>query len=594
MKLASLTGLVLALFVAPAFAQVPKPHNIIIFVADGLRYGSVEPGNMPHMFKLKSEGVDFTNSHSLFPTVTTVNASAITTGHYIGDTGDFANSLYVASPMISANGSPIAALENDTVLAEMNQKFGGNYLNEETLFARARAQGFSTAIIGKLGPTRIADSTAAPDGSETLILDDNTGHEGGFGLPAWFTRDMKQAFVAREAPKSNVPNIEQEVYLMKATTRIVLPHFKEAGKPFAMLFWSRDPDVSQHGTRDSLGEYEPGINGPSGKAGTRNADTMLGELMAALKEQGLDQTTDVFVTADHGFLTISHTSATSPSVKFGDVPTTETSSGFVGVDLASRLQLRLFDPSRNFASVDYGAGRKLAGGAGLLGDPTNPDVVVVPNGGDDLIYLPKIDGKGANAKALAGDIVQFLTTQDYVSGIFVNDRLGKFPGTLPMSALNLIGSAKTPVPSIYVNFRTVAGECENKLQCTVGTHDTGLGTGQGSHGSLSRAETRNFMAAIGPDFKAGFANPAPVSNADITPTLAKIAGITLAPKGRLRGRVISEALVGGAAVSVSKRTLQSDPAENGARTILNLQEVGEARYFDAAGFAGKTVGLNPP
>jgi len=45
---------------------------------------------------------------------------------------------------------------------------------------------------------------------------------------------------------------------------------------------------------------------------------------------------------------------------------------------------------------------------------------------------------------------------------------------------------------------------------------------------------------------------------------------------------------------VSKRTLQSDPAENGARTILNLQEVGEARYFDAAGFAGKTVGLNPP
>ena len=176
----------------------------------------------------------------------------------------------------------------------------------------------------------------------------------------------------------------------------------------------------------------------------------------------------------------------------------------------------------------------------------------------------------------------------------MNDRLGKFPGTLPMSALNLIGSAKTPVPSIYVNFRTVAGECENKLQCTVGTHDTGLGTGQGSHGSLSRAETRNFMAAIGPDFKAGFANPAPVSNADITPTLAKIAGITLAPKGRLRGRVISEALVGGAAVSVSKRTLQSDPAENGARTILNLQEVGEARYFDAAGFAGKTVGLNPP
>ena len=87
------------------WAQAPQPHNVIIFVADGLRYGSVEPGNMPNMARLKSEGVDFTNSHSLYPTVTTVNASAIATGHYIGDTGDFGNTLYVAQPMISLKGS---------------------------------------------------------------------------------------------------------------------------------------------------------------------------------------------------------------------------------------------------------------------------------------------------------------------------------------------------------------------------------------------------------------------------------------------------------------------------------------------------------
>ena len=259
------------------------------------------------------------------------------------------------------------------------------------------------------------------------------------------------------------------------------------------------------------------------------------------------------------------------------------------MDLASALHLRLFNPSRNFAGVDYGSGAKLDGGIGFLGDPKNPDVVVTPNGGADLIYLPK-----KNARALTGDIVKFLTGQDYVSGIFVNDGLGRFPGTLPMSAVNLIGSAKTPVPSIYVSFRSFAGECENKLQCAVGVHDTSLGTGQGSHGSLSRAETRNFMAAIGPDFKAGYADPAPISNADIAPTLARIAGITLAPKGKLRGRVISEALAGGGEVKSLRRTLQSAPAANGMRTILNLQEVGEARYFDAAGFAGRTVGLSPP
>src|SRR4051812_29348149 len=142
MKFASVAGLALALCAAPALAQSPAPHNIIIFVADGLRYGSVEPNNMPNLFKLKSEGVDFTNSHSLFPTITTVNASAIATGHYIGDTGNFGNTLHTGIAMDSAKGSTIAGLENNAVLAEMNQKFGGNYLNEETLIARARAQGF--------------------------------------------------------------------------------------------------------------------------------------------------------------------------------------------------------------------------------------------------------------------------------------------------------------------------------------------------------------------------------------------------------------------------------------------------------------------
>jgi len=567
MKFVSVASLALALFITPALAQspAPKPHNIIIFVADGLRYGSVEPNNMPNMFKLKSEGVDFTNSHSLFPTITTVNASAITTGHYIGDTGNFGNTLYTATPLDTMKGEPIAALENDDVLAEMNKKFGGNYLNEETLFARARAQGFSTAVIGKLGPTRIADSTAAPDGSETLILDDNTGHPGGIGLPQWFTARMKAAFVEPQAPATQVPNIPQEVYLMKATTRIVLPHFKQAGKPFAMLFWSRDPDASQHGARDSLGEYEPGINGPSGKAGTRDADTALGELRAALKAQGLDATTDIFVTADHGFLTISHASDTSPSAVNGQIK-----QGFLAADLAKGLGLS-------------------QSGSMLGADPKNPEAIVVGNGGADLIYLPQ-----KNAKKLAGSVVKFLTTQDYVSAIFVHDSLGKIPGALPMSALNLIGSAKTPVPSIYVSFRSFAGDCENKLQCAVGVHDTSLGTGQGSHGSLSRAETRNFMAAVGPSFKSGFADPAPISNADITPTLAHVAGITLAPKGKLTGRVISEALAGGGEVKPTQRTLQSTPAANGMRTILNLQEVGQARYFDAAGTLGKTVGLNPP
>jgi arylsulfatase A-like enzyme len=594
MKAIIAAAFVLGLCASPGRAQPPAPHNVIIFVADGLRYGSVEPGNMPNMARLKSEGVDFTNSHSLYPTITTVNASAIATGHYIGDTGNFANTLYIGQPMISLKGSSLGFLENDTVLAEMNQKFGGNYLNETTLIAAARAKGWQTAIMGKEGPARIQDSTAAGDGSETLIVDDATGSEGGLGLPSWFSSNMRQAFIGAVAPKAAVPAIEQEVWLMKATTRIVLPHFRESGKPFALLFWSRDPDMSQHNTKDSVGETAPGINGPSGLAGTRNADTMLGELLAYLKQTGLDKTTDVFVTADHGFATVNHASATSPSAHLDpSAPLADLQSGFLAIDLAATLGLPLRPPGSTGPSVDFSNGGRLPGGSGMLGsDPLHPEVIVAANGGSDLIYLPAMNDKDkAPAKELAGNIVKFLLTQDYVSGIFVNDRLGKFPGALSMSDIGLMGRARTPQPALYVNFRSYPGNCENQLQCAVAIMDTPLATGQGNHGSFSRAETRNFMAAIGPDFKAGYADPAPISNADIAPTLAHVMGLDLPSKGALKGRVISEALVGGVEVTVQSRVIKSAPGPDGIQTILNLQTVGAARYFDAAGFEGRTVGL---
>lgn len=554
------------LAMAPAHAQPVQPHNVIIFVADGLRYGSVEDGNMPNMARLKRQGVDFTNSHSLYPTVTTVNASAIATGHGIGDTGDFGNTLYVGTPMASLKGSTLGFLENDTVLSEMNQKFGGNYLNETTLLAAARAKGWQTAIVGKLGPARIQDSTADAAGNATLILDDDSGHEGGLGLPNWFTANMREAFVDSDAPKTGVPNIEQEVWMIKATTRIVLPHFQSNGKPFALLFWSRDPDASQHGTRDSVGEIVPGINGPSGLAGTRDADTMLGELLAYLKASGLDKTTDIFVTADHGFATISHSSPSSPAV---NLP-----SGFLATDLAKALSLPLQ-------------------GAMLGSDPGRPDAVVAANGGSDLIYLPAMNEKNLSpAKKMAADIVKFLAGQDYVSGIFVNDKLGKFPGALSMSDVGLMGDARTPQPALYVNFRSFSTGCADEPQCVVAVMDTPLATGQGNHGGFSRGETRNFMAAMGPDFKAAYADPAPISNADIAPTLAHLMGIDLPSRGALKGRVIGEALAGGGKTEFRREVVKSAPGPDGVQTILDRQSVGTERYFDAAGFTGKTVGLS--
>ena len=45
------------------------------------------------MAEVRDKGVNFKNPHSLFPTFTMANGSAMSTGHYLGDTGTFSNTI---------------------------------------------------------------------------------------------------------------------------------------------------------------------------------------------------------------------------------------------------------------------------------------------------------------------------------------------------------------------------------------------------------------------------------------------------------------------------------------------------------------------
>jgi hypothetical protein len=240
--------------------------------------------------------------------------------------------------------------------------------------------------------------------------------------------------------------------------------------------------------------------------------------------------------------------------------------------------------------IDYKAGKHPKGANAVLGEKADkPDIVIATNGGSDLLYLPQ-----PNAKELAPKIVTALLAQDYVSGIFVDESLGKIKGTLPLQLLRLAGSARTPRPSIAVNFRSYTTGCGRPLYCAAVVADTTLKQGQGHHGSLSRSDTANFMAAVGPAFKAGFVSRAPVSNADVAPTLAQVLGFKLRATGTLSGRPLTEVLKGGKPVRHTHRTIVSERGANGLRTILNLQYVGSTPYFDAAGFPERTVGLTGP
>jgi hypothetical protein len=188
--------------------------------------------------------------------------------------------------------------------------------------------------------------------------------------------------------------------------------------------------------------------------------------------------------------------------------------------------------------------------------------------------------------------VKALLEQDYVSGLFVDDKLGRFPGTLPMSQLNLKGKAVTPNPSIVVNFRSYVEGCSKPTNCSVEVADTVLRQGQGMHGSFGRGDTMNFMAAIGPNFKAGYLDPLPVSNADVGVTIAELMDLRASANGGLQGRVISEALPNGIIPKAADGKIVSKPAANGLQTVLKYQRVLSHRYFDAAGFPGRTVGLD--
>ncbi len=576
-------------------AQNATPHNVILFVPDGLRALKVAPDTAPAMADVRDKGVNFKNPHSIFPTFTTANASGMATGHYLGDTGDFSNTIYTGYTNAPAGDTVVPFLENDAVLGDIDDHFGGNYLNEDTILKLARAKGFSTATIGKVGPALIFDHTDRADkpGVHSIVVDDSTGGKAGVPLSDEMKDVLTKANLPLTAPSrgangdpgtatkpgTTAANVAQQAYFADVTAKVVLPMFKARAKPFVLVFWSRDPDGSQHNQGDSLNTVTPGINGPTTMASIKNADDNLAQLRKALDDLGLSSTTDVIISADHGFSTISKESKTSPSAKvsYDDTPKDFLPMGFLALDLAKALDLPLFDPNDKNAAVAANAHPKA--GNGVLGkDPAKPDLVVATNGGSDLIYLPNKD------KKLAERTIKALLDQDYVSGLFVDDALGKFPGTLPMSQVNLKGKAVTPNPSIVVNFRSYVEGCNEPTNCSVEVADTVLRQGQGMHGSFGRGDTMNFMAAIGPDFKAGYADPLPVSNADVGMTIARIMGLHATEEGGLVGRVMSEALPNGSVPKSTDGQIVSKPAANGLKTVVKYQRVLTQRYFDAAGF----------
>ena len=502
-------------------------------------------------------------------------------------------------------------------------------------------KGFNVASVGKIGPTAIQlnesigwDQLGLLSSQGAIVVDDSTGQPAGLPLSPETLDAITKAGLPTDAPlRSNgfsdssswnngfagdatasgtlEANRVQEQWFADVATKVLLPGFAADNKPFVLLFWSRDPDGSQHNQGDSLQQLTPGINGDTSRRGLQNADHCLKQLLDWLDAHpAIKATTDVFVTSDHGFATISRrelasdgTQTSEPSAALtyenpgkekpqppGTLPT-----GFLAVDLAIRTHMRVFDSGVRASAGDSAFAELAVGGeksqhsvsgSALLGDSaktvdgSDAKVIVASNGGSDLLYVP------SGSPDIVHSTLDVLTQLDYVGAVFVDDRYythpADCPGALPLSKVGLVGSSHVPRPAIVVAYK-VFYKVPGDLQSAVQIADTSLQEGQGNHGGFGRDQTFNNMAAMGPDFKPGFADPLPMGNIDIAPTVAKILGFEMPSTGSLKGRVLQEALAGGeAGKAPAMQTLVSAPTSDGLATVLEFQEFQGVRYYDKA------------
>ncbi len=389
-------------------------------------------------------------------------------------------------------------------------------------------------------------------------------------------------------PGTTIANVGQQKFFADVATKAVLPMFKARNKPFVLVFWSRDPDGTQHNQGDSLGRLVPGINGPTSLAAIRNADDNLASLLDALKQQGLDGTTDVILTSDHGFATISKESATSCAA-------TQTYKDMTATQLPLRLRrdrprpCARHDPLRPRRQERRGRHRQLPDArqrADRQRSRASPSWSWPPTAArTSFISRPP-------TRRWPRKVVAFLSTQDYTSGALRRRFARQDPGHLADVGDRAEGlGGHAACPSIAINFRSFSTGCADPTTCGVEVADAGLQQGQGMHGSFSRAETRNIMGATGPSFRTAFEDAAPASNADLGKTIAQLLGLKIKDKGKLVGRVLSEAMPNGAMPKAQCTAVRSEPDALRPRTCVMMQSVGETRYFDAAGYPGRTLGL---
>ena len=215
-----------------------RAERVVIVVWDGLRPDSVTEEATPTLFRLGREGVTFTRHHSVYPSSTEVNGTAMATGCYPGHSGLIGNRMFI--PAVDPL-KPVATEAVETI-RHADEASGGKYLAVPTLAESMHATGWRTVIAGTKPVVLLQDRQARPEGdlaTESVVL------YAGNTSPPNVAEKLGAAAGAAFPATVQLPNVVADAWTTKALTDTLW----NGTPPKLSVLWLSDPDFTQASVR---------------------------------------------------------------------------------------------------------------------------------------------------------------------------------------------------------------------------------------------------------------------------------------------------------------------------------------------------------
>ena len=262
-----------SLFGQGSMPRGPADHHVLVISLDGMGANlytqTAARGHLPNLERLHSEGSFAEGVEGVYPTVTYPSHSTIVTGRTPAEHGIYSN-VSVRRPEI---------MREDWFWYAKD-------LKAPALWDEARRAHLTSAAIS--WPVTVG---AAIDWNVPEIWDPSKGEVGDLQ----FIAQQSTPGVLEEALKALGPTLTG---LSEDTKRTRLAAYLiKKYRPNLMLIHLADPDHTEH-------SFGPGS--PQTVKALEDCDERVGELLAALGEAGLAESTDVFIVSDHGFLRTDH------------------------------------------------------------------------------------------------------------------------------------------------------------------------------------------------------------------------------------------------------------------------------------------------